>query len=650
MPSHPLLVRQLRRVFGALDNVPAELLPFVKLVEAAYGQFDSDRLLTEHVMTVSSHELTETNAALIEQNTRNAEVLQRLEKALLLLESDESGPRGGPDLLQVAHDIEQLAELRRDTENALRAATAAADSANRAKSEFLANMSHEIRTPLNAVVGMTSLLLDSSMAPEQLDYVETIRTSSDALLNIINDILDFSKIEAGKMEVECIPSDLHSTVEQVIDMFSAQTSSLMLDLGAFLSPDVPRWINTDPTRLRQILVNLVGNAIRFTPHGGIGIFVSAVQQGETWNIRFDVEDTGIGIPPERLDRLFQAFTQVDSSTTRKFGGTGLGLAISRRLVSMLGGEISVTSELGKGSTFHFNILAQAAAREDMTRPPQLDMRPLAGRHILIVDDIAINRRILEQQLRSAGFVVSLASDPQAAIDFFRPGNTCDLVLLDYNMPVMNGAQLALELNRRHADSLPPLILLSSRGHTPDEAGPLIRRRIAKPVKPSELLFLIAETLQPSSHTRIQARPAPEYDRSFADKHPLKILVAEDIAVNRKVIHLFLSRLGYRPDIVADGLEVLTAHAAGNYDIILMDLQMPELDGISATRILRAANPGNQTHPYIIALTANVQTEQQVEAREVGFQDYLSKPLRPESLAAALERAHGWLVENPCVEA
>jgi signal transduction histidine kinase/CheY-like chemotaxis protein len=644
MEHHPLLARQLRRIFGS-NSAPAEMLPLIKLVDDAYAQFDSDRLLAEHVMTVSSRELTEANATLVEQNSRNAKVLQRLERALNLLDSDESGHRGGPDLLQVAQDIAQLAELRRDTEHALRAAKSAADSANRAKSEFLANMSHEIRTPLNAVVGMTSLLLDSEMTPEQLDFTETIRANSDALLNIINDILDFSKIEAGKMDVECIPCDLHRTVEQVIDMFSTQTSAQMLDLGAFIAPDVPGWIHSDPTRLRQILVNLVGNAIRFTEKGGIGIFVSATKEDERWNIRFDVEDTGIGIPTERLDRLFKAFTQVDSSTTRRFGGTGLGLAISQRLVSLLGGEISVTSEPGRGSTFRFNIHAQAVNLEESSMPQQLDIRPLAGRHILIVDDIAINRRILEQQLRGAGFVVSLAPDPHAAIEFFVLGKSCDLVLLDYNMPVMNGAELALELDRRHPTGLPPFILLSSRGKLSDEAGPLISRRIAKPVKPSELLSLISETLLPTGHPRVQPRPAPEYDQSFANKHPLKILVAEDIAVNRRVIDLFLNRLGYRADIVADGVEVLTAHAVGNYDIILMDLQMPELDGVSATRILRS-NPDGREHPYIIALTANVLSEQQVEAREVGFQDYLSKPLRPESLATALQRAHGWLMANP----
>jgi CheY-like chemotaxis protein len=252
---------------------------------------------------------------------------------------------------------------------------------------------------------------------------------------------------------------------------------------------------------------------------------------------------------------------------------------------------------------------------------------------------------LEQQLGSAGFIVHLAADPNAAIDFFRHGMTCDLILMDFNMPIMDGAELTMELARRHGDRLPPIILLSSRGQQPDPAGALIHRRLAKPVKPSELFRVIAETLHPTQHVALKVRPAPEYNQTFALQYPLRILVAEDIAVNRKVIHLFLVRLGYRADLVADGVEAVAAEEAFRYDVILMDLQMPELDGISATRILRA-KPQGEFHPYIIALTASVQAEQQTEAREVGFQDYLSKPLRPESLADALQRAHDWLLENP----
>lgn len=645
MISHPLLLRQLRRTFGTTEAVPETLLPLLRLVESTYTQYDQDRRLTDHAMRLSSEELHQANLDLTQQNRRNQEVIERLKNAMRHLDDLGSCGAEEPDLLQVASAIEQLTQLRREANEALVTAKLAADSANQAKSDFLANMSHEIRTPLNAVVGMTSLLSDTPLNSEQQDFVDTIRINSDALLDIINDILDFSKIEAGKMEAERIPTDLHATVEQVIEMFSVKTSQSRLDLGVCFAPEVPRWILTDPTRLRQILTNLVGNAVRFTQRGGIGIFVSAQVLERSIKIEFSVEDTGIGIPAERLSQLFEAFTQVDSSTTRQYGGTGLGLAISKRLVEMLGGSIRVESEPGKGSIFTFHLVAEPM-KQPMAMPYGLPTPDaLAGLRILVVDDLMLNRRLLQQQLRGYGMTVAVASDPQSAHEHLRQIQPCDLILMDHNMPVMNGSELTLELAQRYPGTLPPVILLSSRGSRPGSAGKHVVRSLTKPIKPSDLLRVIAELLVPNAAMLGRARPGKQFNESFAMHYPLKILVAEDVAVNRKVIDLMLSRLGYRADLVANGMEAVDAVEMTAYDVILMDLQMPEMDGLSATRILRA-KPRGALHPYIIALTANVQVEPQLEAREIGFQDYLCKPLRAEVLTDALARAHQWLQHCP----
>jgi len=643
MIYHPLLARQVRRAFGSPEAAPPVLASFLEQIEAAYRQFDQDRRITDRAMDLSSAELTEANARLLAQNQRNEKLLDRLRKTVSLLGTDFHG-NSDEDLFRIADEIERLVAERQATELALRQAKDAADAANRAKSDFLANMSHEIRTPLNAVVGMTSVLLDSALPSLQHEYVEIIRQSGDALLDTINDILDFSKIEAGHMEFELIPCDLRATVEQVLDMFSERATKAGLDLGASFTPDVPAFVITDPIRLRQILVNLVANAIKFTPQGGVGIFVNTLPDGDNLRVECAIEDTGIGIPPDRLDRLFKAFSQVDGSTTRKYGGTGLGLAITGHLIELLGGSIRVDSQPGSGSTFRFDILAQPCAQDFVQMPA--DPSILIGRRVLVVDDIAINRRILEQQLGAWGVSVELAALPDEALNQVAGTKRFDFLMLDFNMPGMNGAQLAAELHRRHADILPPILLLSSRGQDADGLGDLIARRLTKPVKPSELLDALCSILTSrSSAFATLTRAESETDPDFSRRHPLRILVAEDNAVNRKVIELFLMRLGYQCTTVGDGIGVLEVLAVERFDVIFMDMQMPGIDGLTATRAIRA-RPGCVHHPYIIALTANVLTEHRADAAKSGMQDYLAKPLRAEALAESLRRAHAWLQGNP----
>lgn len=644
MSLHPLLLRQLRRAFGSEKSAPPSLDALLSQVSAAYEQFDQDRLLTEHVMETSSRELTTANASLLEQNRRNEALLARLRQTINLLHP-EAPLSDAQDALDLVGEIARLVAQSKAVEAALREAKEASDSANQAKSDFLANMSHEIRTPLNAVVGMSNMLLDSELPPTERDYIEIIRQNGDALLDIISDILDFSKIEAHHLELEMIPCNLRDLAEQVLDLFSKQAMQSGLDLGVSFAPGTPVSVISDPTRLRQILVNLVGNAMKFTSTGGVGIFVRSQSEGDALRLEFSIEDTGIGIPAERLDRLFKPFSQVDSSNTRKYGGTGLGLAITSRLAELLGGSVSVTSEIGVGSVFRFDILARPC--DDADAAPTTNPASLAGRRVLVVDDIAINRRILEQQLTGWGLDVCLAASPGEALQMFA-GGRYDLLILDFQMPEMTGARLACELHRLHPGSIPPILILSSRGQQPDEAGSLVARRLTKPVKPTELLAALSTLCarEPGKTAPADTQPVPEApDSSFAAQHPLRVLVAEDVAVNRKVTNLYLMRLGYHPVSVSNGREALEAVSTNHFDVVLMDMQMPEMDGLTATRMIRR-RPGCEHHPYIIALTANVLTEHRTAAAETGMQDYLSKPLQREALIAALRRAHEWITAHP----